>query len=74
LEADEGQSWAISEAYKGWPPEKVVHSEITLEQFKAPASSLEEEAVKPIVIRENFWIYVGVVAGFCYALMYYSMR
>jgi hypothetical protein len=30
--------------------------------------------VKPIVIHENFCVYVAVVAGFCYALMYYCMR
>jgi cytochrome c oxidase subunit IV len=30
--------------------------------------------VKPIVIYGNFWIYVGVIAGLCYALMYYGIR
>jgi hypothetical protein len=30
--------------------------------------------VKPIVIHENFWIYVAVIAGLCYALMYYGIR
>ncbi len=30
--------------------------------------------MKPIVIHEHFWIYVGVVAGFCYTLMYYGIR
>ena len=30
--------------------------------------------MKPIVIHENFWIYVGVIAGLCYALMYYGIR
>ena len=30
--------------------------------------------MKPIVIHENFWIYVGVIAGLCYTLMYYGIR
>ena len=30
--------------------------------------------MKPIVIRENSCIYVGVLAGFSNTLMYYSIR